>query len=70
MACMYNFFCGLHSFLLCRDGDDILQELLKPQEDINPLVQQILQAIFQVLELLVLRMLDDHLESGIKLVRK
>ena len=44
--------------------DDILQELLKPQEDIDPLVQQMLQAIFQALELLVLRMLDDHLKDG------
>ena len=44
--------------------DDILQELLKPHEDIDPLVQQMLQAIFQALELLVLRMLDDHLKDG------
>ena len=44
--------------------DDILQELLKSQEDIDPLVQQMLQAIFQALELLVLRMLDDHLKDG------
>ena len=44
--------------------DDILQELLKPQEDIDSLVQQMLQAIFQALELLVLRMLDNHLKDG------
>ena len=44
--------------------DDILQELLKPHKDIDPLVQQMLQAIFQALELLVLRMLDDHLKDG------
>ena len=44
-------------------SEDILQELLKPQEHIGLLVQQVLQAIFQVLELLVLRMLD-HLKDG------
>ena len=43
---------------------DILQEPLNPHENIDSLVQQMSQAIFQVLELLVLQMLDDHLKDG------
>jgi len=43
--------------------DEVLSVLLKPQT-IDARVQQLLQSVFTTLELLVLRMLDDHLEHG------